>query len=423
MKPKAILLHGVVLIALFANTDLYAQGTGLVDMRKAPQVITVGGPGADIPGYTSGAIRLAVDALVTRGGGTVKLNPGIYQLDGPVCLASNITLTGSGEQTILRKSDGYKTSFVVDADWGMQKATVGDASGFKSGTGIMLSDDANTGCWDATMAVITDVEGNVIYFDNRTIHDYIASQNGTVTNAFSPVQGVDVENVTISNLVIDGNKSTNAYITGCRGGGIYLFRAKNCLVENVVVKDFNGDSFSWQIDDNITVRGCTALNGNGLGYHPGTGSNHSLVENCTSHDNSGDGIFLCWRVQNGTFRNNIVYGNGGNGISIGHQDTDNVFENNHVYENAYQGVLFREETAANSGHRNIFTGNTIENNGMKEEANGFYIGGETHDIIIRNNIIRSNGKGNQKTAIRIGRSSQVTAEENTIAGSKDIVKE
>jgi parallel beta-helix repeat protein len=267
------------------------------------------------------------------------------------------------------------------------------------------------------------VEGNVIYFDNRTIHDYIASQNGTVTNAFSPVQGVDVENVTISNLVIDGNKSTNAYITGCRGGGIYLFRAKNCLVENVVVKDFNGDSFSWQIDDNITVRGCTALNGNGLGYHPGTGSNHSLVENCTSHDNSGDGIFLCWRVQNGTFRNNIVYGNGGNGISIGHQDTDNVFENNHVYENAYQGVLFREETAANSGHRNIFTGNTIENNGMKEEANGFYIGGETHDIIIRNNIIRSNGKGNQKTAIRIGRSSQVTAEENTIAGSKDIVKE
>jgi parallel beta-helix repeat protein len=256
------------------------------------------------------------------------------------------------------------------------------------------------------------------------VHDYIASQNGTVTNTFSPVQAIDAENVTISNLVVDGNKATNQYVTGCRGGGIYLFRARNCLVENVTVKDFNGDSFSWQIDENITIRGCTAMNGSGLGYHPGTGSNHSLLENCTSHNNSGDGIFLCWRVQNSTFRNNTVYGNGDNGISIGHQDTDNVFENNHVYENAHQGVLFREETEANSGHRNLFTGNIIENNGTAAEASGFYVGGETHDITIRNNIIRSTGKGNQTTAIRIGKkSSRVNSENNSIAGSKDVVRE
>lgn len=424
MKTGPILLKGMLLVSLVANPDLFAQETGLVGVRHAARLITVGGPGADIPGFTSGAIQLAVDALVSRGGGTVKLGPGTYLMDGPVRLASDITLTGSGEQTILRKGDGFQTSYVVDADWGMQKATVQDAGGFKIGSGIMLSDDANTGCWDATTAVITDIQGNVIYFDSRTVHDYIAAQNGTVSNTFSPVQATDAENVTISNLVVDGNKSSNMPITGCRGGGIYLFRARNCLVENVTVRDFNGDSFSWQIDENITIRGCTAMNGNGLGFHPGTGSDHSVVENCTSYGNTGDGIFLCWRVQNGIFRNNTVYRNGGQGISIGHQDTDNVFENNHVYENDYHGVLFREETEANSGHRNLFTGNTIENNGMKAEACGFYIGGETHDIIIRNNTIRSAGKGNQATAVRTGKkSSRVTMEDNRITGSRELVGE
>ncbi len=414
----------MTVLSLTCSATAEGQGSGLVEIRRAPQVITVGGADAAIPGFTSDAIQLAIDALVSRGGGTVKLGPGTYQLDGPVRLASHITLTGAGDQTVLRKSDGYKTRFIVDADWGMQKATVQDAGGFKTGAGIMLTDDANTGCWDATMAVITDIVGNVIYFDNRTIHDYIAAQNGTVTNTFSPVQAVDAEDVTISNLVIDGNKATNLYITGCRGGGVYLFRAKNCLVENVTVRDFNGDSFSWQTDENITLRGCTAMNGNGLGYHPGTGSDHTLVENCISHHNSGDGIFLCWRVQHGTFRNNTVYANGDNGISIGHQDTDNVFENNHVFENARQGVLFREETEANSGHRNLFTGNIIENNGMAGEANGFYIGGETHDITIRNNTIRSTGKGNQTTAVRIGKKAQrVISEGNTITGSGELVKE
>jgi site-specific recombinase XerC len=61
---------------------------------------------------------------------------------------------------------------------------------------------------------------------------------------------------------------------------------------------------------------------------------------------------------------------------------------------------------------------------MKEEASGFYIGGVTHDINISNNIIRSTGKGNQSTAIWIGKkSSKITASENKISGSKEVVYE
>ena len=424
MASKVLRLFGPIFLGLFVGSQVQSQNIGLVDVQRAELVITVGGPGADIPGYTSQAIQLALDAVRSRGGGTVKLNPGTYEIIGPVRLSSNVSLIGSGPGTILHKCDGFKTSFIIDADWGMLKAVVKDVSGFKIGMGIQLYDDEHNSGWDVTTAVITDIQGNTIYFDNRTVNDYVASFNGTISNSFSVVEAVECENVKIADFAVEGNKGTNSYINGCRGGGIYIHKSKNCLVENVRVNEFNGDTFSWQITENITVRGCEAANGDGLGFHPGTGSDHSIVENCISHNNKGDGIFLCWRVQNGIFRNNTVYANGDNGFSIGHKDTDNLFENNHVYENGNQGVLFRDENEQNAGHRNTFKNNTIENNGMNGEASGFYVGGETHDITITNNIIRSAGKGNQKTAIFVGKkSSKVTATGNTISGSKEIIYE
>ena len=424
MKQKSLSVLSIMFICLFANSITYGQNIGLVDVRHAEQVITVGGPEADISGFTSEAIRIALDAIRTRGGGIVKLNPGVYKIIGPVRLPDNTSLIGSGKSTILQKCDGFKTSFIIDADWGMLKAVVKDVSGFKKGMGIQLYDDAHNQGWDVTTAIITDIKDNVIFFDNNTNYDYLSSLNGIVNNGCSIIEAVGVENVKIADLVVEGNKNTNDYINGCRGGGIYIHKSKNCLVENVNVNEFNGDSFSWQITEKITVKGCEASNGNGLGFHPGTGSDHSIVENCISHNNKQDGIFLCWRVQNGIFRNNTVYSNGDNGISIGHKDTDNVFENNHVYENGHQGVLFRDETEENSGHRNTFTNNIIENNGVKQESSGFYIGGETHDINITNNIIRSSGKGNQSTAIIVGKkSSKITSKDNKISGSREIVHE
>ncbi len=424
MKRKSIVVLSILFICLFMDINIYGQNIGLVNVKQSEQVIIVGGPNADISGFSSDAIQIALDAIKTRGGGIVKLNPGVYNITGPLRLPDNSSLIGTGETTILKKCNGFKTSFIIDADWGMLKAVVKDASGFKKGMGIQLFDDKHNQGWDVTTAKITDIKDNVIYFDNNTNYDYLSSANGTVTNGCSIIEAVGVANVKISNLVVEGNKSTNDYINGCRGGGLYIHKSKNCFVENVKVNEFNGDSFSWQITEKVSVKGCEASNGNGLGFHPGTGSDHSIVENCISHNNKEDGIFLCWRVQYGIFRNNTVYANGDNGISIGHKDTDNTFENNHVYENGKQGVLFRNENEENSGHRNTFTNNIIENNGVTQESSGFYIGGETHDIILTNNTIRSTGKGNQPIAIFVGKkSSKITSTDNKISGSKEIVYE
>ena len=424
MRQKLNGAISLLIVCLFLNISLYSQNIGLVNVRAGEQVITVGGPDADVSGFTSDAVQVALDAIKTRGGGIVRLNPGVFKITGPLRLSDNTTLTGSGETTILQKCDGFRTNFIVDADWGMLKAVVKDASGFKKGMGIQLYDSKHNEGWDVSTARITDIQDNVIYFDNNTNYDYLSSLNGTVNNGCSIIEAVGVENVKIADLVVEGNGKTNDYINGCRGGGIYIHKSRNCLVENVKVNEFNGDSFSWQITEKIAVKGCEASNGNGLGFHPGTGSDHSIVENCISHNNKGDGIFLCWRVQNGIFKNNTVYANGENGISIGHKDTDNIFGNNHVYENGYQGVYFRDENEENSGHRNTFTDNVIENNGVTKESSGFYISGETHDINITNNIIRSTGKGNQSTAILVGKkSSKITATNNKISGSKEIVYE
>jgi hypothetical protein len=424
MKQTFIGVFCLVFICLSLNVGLYSQAIGLVDVKRGGQVISVGGPDADIPAYTSDAIQIALDAIKTRGGGVVKLNPGVFEIMGPIRLPADTSLIGSGQETILQKCDGFRTNFIVDADWGMLKAVVKDVGGFRKGMGIQLSDEDHGQGWDVTTAKITDIDGNVVFFDHNTVNDYVASRNGTISNACSIVEAVGVGQVKIADFVIEGNKDRNDYINGCRGGGIYIHKSKNCRVENIKVNDFNGDSFSWQITENITLKGCEASNGNGLGFHPGTGSDRSIVENCISHHNKGDGIFLCWRVQNGTFRNNRVYANGENGISIGHQDTDNMFENNHVYENGLQGVYFREETEQNSGHRNTFINNIIENNGVSRESSGFYIGGETHDIAITKNIIRSTGKGNQSSAIFIGRkSTRITVADNQVSGLKEIIKE
>lgn len=396
----------------------------LVHVNRVPEVITVGGPGADIPGFSSRAIQLAIDVLKTRGGGTVRLSKGIFILQGPVRLASNVSLEGSGPETVLRKSEGFRTSFTVDADYGMQKVRVKDPSGFTVGSGIQLYDKLHNQGWDVTTAVITAIEGDVLYLDNRTVQDYLSSEDGVISNAFSPVEGVGVENVRIANLTVDGNKSTNDYLNGCRGGGIYFHKSRNCTVEGVHVTHFNGDSFSWQITEDITVRHCEASNGGGLGFHPGTGSVRSVVEENTSHHNKEDGFFLCWRVQHGVFRNNVSFANGRYGISIGHQDTDNLFEQNHVYENTEHGVCFRNETEANGGHRNTFRDNIIENNGTgAKPAYGFFVGGHTDDIVIEKNTIRSTGKGNQQAAVCVGADAQrVTVKDNTVSGHAEVVK-
>ena len=177
--------------------------------------------------------------------------------------------------------------------------------------------------------------------------------------------------------------------------------------------------------ENIAVENCEASNGGGLGFHPGTGSVYTMMVNNVSHHNDEDGIFLCWRVQHSVFRGNRSYANKRFGISIGHKDTDNLFEENEIYENGRHGVTFRNENKQNSGDRNTFVRNRIENNGTGgEEAYGFYVGGVTEGIVLKENVIRASGAGNQKAAVFVGQNAaEVQMEGNQVAGHPEVIRE
>ncbi len=370
------------------------------------RTITVGGPACDIEGFTSTAVQAAVDRLRRSGdGGTIRLDQGVFRMTGPIRLYSGMTLQGEGAGTVLRKTWGVKTRFTRDADYGELQAEVADASLFEPGMGLQLYDDSQKWGWDESTAVITRIEGNVLHFDRHLERDYHADDGGTVTNACSIIEAVDVRYVRICDLVVDGAASDNHPIGGCRGGGIYLYKAGECRIDHVEVRDFNGDGISWQITEDITVRSSTVTGCTGSGLHPGAGSVRSLVTDCVLEGNRLAGLFICWRVQHGEFSRNRICGNGSFGISIGHKDSYNRFDDNLISDNGASGVFFREEKPGNGSIGNRWTRNIIAGNGSEATPGyGVYVNGASADNAFVGNDIENAAAGRQRTAVWLAES-------------------
>ncbi len=389
--------------------------------------ITVGGPGADIHGFTSEAIQTAVDAIHNSSkAGIVILSPGNYDIIAPVKLYDNITLLGSGANTVLKKCKGYSSPFAIDADYGELQITVTDASGFKPGMGIAVYDEGQRSGWDLTTARITAIKGNVLYIDNYLVRDYHADKKGTVSNNCSVISAVGAENVRIANLTVDGSKESNEMIDGCRAGGIYLHKVHKAVIENVTVRNFNCDGISWQITEYVTVRNCEVYGCANSGLHPGTGSPFTLIEGNNSHDNDGYGLYVCWRVRNGNVRNNSFHNNGLNGISTGHKDTDMLYADNHIFENGSDGIQLRGDLPQNAPHRSVFRNNVIENNGIKEKGYGISVNCKAEGVILEDNIIRNTKTGKQVAAVLLTANSlPVEMINNKISGhpEKEVIKE
>jgi hypothetical protein len=412
---NTILILSILMHHLSFGQSAESAASTMLNPRKPPTVITVGGENADIQGFTNEAIQRAIDALPAEGG-EVKMSPGLFKIKAPVKLVSNMKLSGSGDKTLLQRIDGYRSRFVVDADFGELKIEVENASGFEAGMSFQIKDDTNAECWDVTTGVITDIVGNTLYIDTHLIRDYDAEQNGIVTNAGSCVLAYGIENALMSHFKIEGNKEKNDLLDGCNGGGIAILRSKNVTVDDVQVNNFNGEGITWQITEHIAIRNSEIANCTNMGLHPGTGSPNSVIVNNNTHHNK-IGLFLCWRVQHTVVENNSIHHNQEFGISTGHKDSDVVFESNHIYENGMHGVCFRDEDAKNSPHRTSLVKNTIENNGTAKGGYGILIEGRSKDVVLEGNIIRDNKNGTQKAAIFIGANAPpVKEQKNTMSG-------
>ncbi|MCA1760222.1 MAG: right-handed parallel beta-helix repeat-containing protein, partial [Bacteroidales bacterium] len=217
----------------------------------------------------------------------------------------------------------------------------------------------------------------------------------------SVIEVIGAENVLISNLTADGNRAENFFADGCNSAGILILKSKKVTLDNVHVKDFNGEGISWQITENVAIRNSEISGSGNTGMHPGTGSPFSVIENNNVHQNDNDGLFICWRVYQSTVTNNRFHNNGRFGICTGHKDTDVIFTGNHIFKNGSDGVHLRGERESNAPHSNTFIKNIIENNGTKNGGYGFSINSPARDLVLKENIFRSTGDKTQKAAVYI----------------------
>jgi parallel beta-helix repeat protein len=382
-------------------------------MKERP-VIRVGQREGDLTGTDNRVLQAAVDYVAGLGGGTVEIGEGVYLMRDSLHLRSHVTVRGQGERTVLKKAPAALSMLGLDGDFGEEQITVENTDGFAVGSGVAVW-DSEAGGFHVTVARITGGNGNTFSIDRPLMADCIVRRKAQAATVFPVVSGYDLEGVRIENLAVDGSRESNPRLTGCRGAGIFLYRGFGTVIQNCVVRNYNGDGISFQQSNDVQVIGCRSENNAGLGIHPGSGSQRPVVRNNVARGNGEDGLYLCWRVRHGVFEENQLVGNGRHGISIGHKDSDNLLRRNTVLENGVYGVLFRNESDGMAGHRNRLEENRIEDNGKRSGGAGIYIDGETDGVVLKRNVIRD------KVGIRLGKEAgEVTMEGNQVKAEREV---
>ena len=384
-------------------------------------VLTVGRAEGDLQGNDDKIIQAGIEYLNRVGGGTLHILPGVYNLRNAVYLHPNITLRGSGADTVLKKSASVVTSLLRDSDWFEYGVQAEDVKGFMLGGGIMLRSKKGAGDWqyDVLRATVTAIHGNVLYLDGLTKENFWIEKDATAATVFPILTAENVDDVVVEDIVLDGNRDNNEHINGNFSGGVFNQYCNNWRFKNVISRNYNGDGFSFQVCDDIRFENCQAINNADLGFHPGSGSQRPVFRNCISRGNS-QGIFFCWSVSDGLAENCILSGNNRFGISIGHRDTDNVIRNCKIESNGEVGILFRKEADEfRCGSRNLIENCIIRNNGTRKAGIGIDIQGKTEDITVRNTKFQNAAGKNQKTSIRIGQmAGRVVMQGNTFENSE-----
>jgi parallel beta-helix repeat protein len=382
------------------------------------RIVTVGPTDADVIGADNAAIQKAVDRLAAEGGGTVVIKAGTYRLANSVRLASHIRLRGEGPgKTLLKKAPGVQSRLKLDADYGEMIATVEDARGFAPGMGVTILDGASPEGWTPSVRTIVSIEGNTLRFDGFLQMDYSVANHGQVFNTFPLIKGFNVEDVQVEDLSVDGSRTGSGILDGCQTGAIYFFHAEQVTVRNCVARNYPGDGISLQFVEDPVVDNCEAEGNAHMGVHLGTGALRAMVRDCRAHENDQDGLYLCGRVQHARYERDQSWNNGRDGVSLGHKDTENIFIGNTFSGNGRAGIYLRDEVAANAASHNSFQSNTLEDNGRPGEP-GFAIRieGETRDLKIMSNTIRSGRKDGvvvQPVGIYIGpKADMIIAEKN-----------
>ena len=204
--------------------------------------ITVGPKDADLVGTSHKVLQAAVDYVARLGGGTVRILPGTYTLRGSIHLRSNVRLFGSNEETILTKPASVTTKLAADSDWYDQEITLADAKGFEVGDSVCLrTKNPHHGGAEVLKRTLVARSGNRFKLDKALRENFWTVGESTCSTLFPLVTGEEIENLTIENLTLDGNRANNENLDGNYGGCIFLQDVSDVLIRKVTARQNNGD--------------------------------------------------------------------------------------------------------------------------------------------------------------------------------------
>ena len=346
--------------------------------------VTAGEKDTDFPGFDSAALQAAVDSVA--GGGEVRVSAGTFEMYDSLRLRSGVTVRGQGEKTVLFKPPSVESDVIRYMGVGHFEVAVKNPERFRPGMGVYIYDDSSGGFY-STVATIVSIDGIYLNLSRALCSDIHHKNGGKVVSVFPIVEGYGIADASVLDLVIDGNRENNAYINGCRGGGVFLVQSDRITMRNLTVRNFNGDALSFQHGVGCIAENNICENNAGSGLHPGGGSVAPLLRGNKCLNNGGDGIFYCLRVTYSTCENNICSGNGRDGISIGHRDNNLLIRNNIFEGNGRAGVYYRADSAGDTGVSVIFENNIIRNNSGGDYQSQVYFDSKTQNVCFFGNAI------------------------------------
>jgi hypothetical protein len=379
--------------------------------------VTVGPRDADLAGKDDKVLQAAVDYVARLGGGTVRVLPGTYRLRNAVYLPARVRFLGSGPDSVLIKEESRTSKLAADSDWYDQEITLADAAGFRVGDGVCLrARNPDTKGLTVVKRTLVARSGNRFKLDRPLRENLWQLGEASASTLFPILSGENIADVVIEDITLDGNRENNDNLDGNYAGCVFLQDCNRVTLRKVTARRYNGDGISWQVCHDVVVEDCHSHDHAGLGLHPGSGSQRSVVRGNRLQGND-IGLFFCWGVKFGVAEKNVIEDSRGYGISIGHRDTDNLIRDNDVRRSGKAGVLFRPERGGSfAPHRNRLENNRIVDSGP-DDGIGIDVQGETESVTLARNQLRETRKPMSRVGIRVGaRTRDLRLIDNTMEG-------
>ena len=323
--------------------------------------ITVGAEGCDIRGFTNAHIQCAVDRAAALGGGIVELSAGTFAMADALHLRTGVAVRGRSAETVLRKNAMRRSNMATLIGYGHEDLIVAEPDRFAIGDGVIVSSRKTGGFFDTTGTLVRR-EGDT-WFINRTMNADYAEEDGACVRTLYPlVDAVGVEDAAVEDLLLLGNAAENEEMNSCRGGAFYAYRSRRVAARRIVVRDYNGDGFSFQTSDDVELDSCAAEQCGGNGFHPGSGSNRFHIHHCAAWRCARCGLFYCLRVRDSVLEDCVFEENRAHGVLIWARDERHVNRRLTIRRNGGCGLCFTANPPHQESNDHTFQDCLLEDN-------------------------------------------------------------